>query len=590
MIITPQALRGIYTAFNTVFNKAFEGQHPTYEKVATVVPSTSESETYAWLGDIPGMREWIGEREIQNLSGSAYTIKNKDFELTVGVDRNAVEDDKIGLYNPSIQMLGESAALHPDELVYGLLANGFTEKCYDGKAFFATDHPVGKDKASNKGTAKLSMDAYDISSSKLYSITSNTKVVVNNLQQDVTIYWVVQSGEENDVIENLLSKYESLSDHIEVAKKNPDVYPTFTQQYTSESVPNNSLIVESGERSRYISYNDIYVQTTDMYSYSYSTSFDGEGAITSAIDYVVNEEQPKLYLVEGHGEADLPSTFAEQVEKDNIETESLSLLHTETIPEDADCLMIYAPESDISEDERDLLAEYVSGGGKLLVIAGPTREDGILENLYSLLSDYGVEPAEGIVVESDSNYYSAFSGPAALLPQLQSDDITDSLIGSNYSVIMPIALGLIVDDSASGTVTELLTTSGTSFSKVTGYAMTTYDYEDGDIDGPFATGVSVRPGDGEMVWFTSSYFLEDAYNASSSGANGDLVMNALADMIGESEAMAIRSKSLNYDYLSISSSTASLLKVLMIGAFPLAYLGIGVGVVLTRRRKQNEAV
>lgn len=145
MIITPQALRGIYTAFNTVFNKAFEGQHPTYEKVATVVPSTSESETYAWLGDIPGMREWIGEREIQNLSGSAYTIKNKDFELTVGVDRNAVEDDKIGLYNPSIQMLGESAALHPDELVYGLLANGFTEKCYDGKAFFATDHPVGKD-------------------------------------------------------------------------------------------------------------------------------------------------------------------------------------------------------------------------------------------------------------------------------------------------------------------------------------------------------------------------------------------------------------------------------------------------------------
>ena len=436
-----------------------------------------------------------------------------------------------------------------------------------------------------------SMTNYDISSSKLYSITSNTKVVVNNLQQDVTIYWVVQSGEENDVIENLLSKYESLSDHIAVVKKNPDVYPTFTQQYTSESVPNNSLIVESGERSRYISYNDIYVQTTDMYSYSYSTSFDGEGAITSAIDYVVNEEQPKLYLVEGHGEADLPSTFAEQVEKDNIETESLSLLHTETIPEDADCLMIDAPESDISEDERDLLAEYVSGGGKLLVIAGPTREDGILENLYSLLSDYGVEPAEGIVVESDSNYYSAFSGPAALLPQLHSDDITDSLIDSNYSVIMPIALGLIVDDSASGTVTELLTTSGTSFSKAAGYAMSTYDYEDGDIDGPFATGVSIQTsGDGEMVWFTSSYFLEDAYNASSSGANGDLVMNALADMIGESEAMAIRSKSLNYDYLSISSSTASLLKVLMIGAFPLAYLGIGVGVVLTRRRKQNEAV
>ena len=73
---------------------------------------------------------------------------------------------------------------------------------------------------------------YDISSTKLYSITSNTKVVVNALEEDVTIYWIVQSGEEDAVIENLLNKYDSLSDHISVVKKNPDVYPTFAEQYT----------------------------------------------------------------------------------------------------------------------------------------------------------------------------------------------------------------------------------------------------------------------------------------------------------------------------------------------------------------------
>ena len=144
---------------------------------------------------------------------------------------------------------------------------------------------------------------YDISASKLYSITSNTKVVVNALEQDVTIYWVVQSGEENQVIENLLSKYDSLSDHIEVVKKNPDVYPTFAEQYTDETVQNNSLIVECGERTRFIGYDDIFVQEPDIYSYSYSTSFDGEGAITSAIDYVTTEELPKIYILEGHGEA-----------------------------------------------------------------------------------------------------------------------------------------------------------------------------------------------------------------------------------------------------------------------------------------------
>lgn len=79
------------------------------------------------------------------------------------------------------------------------------------------------------------------------------------------------------------------------------------------------------------------------------------------------------------------------------------------------------------------------------------------------------------------------------------------------------------------------------------------------------------------------------YNALSSGSNSDLAMNALSSLIGESEAMAIRSKSLNYNYLSITDSTASLLKALMIGVFPLAYLGIGIFVILKRRREQNEA-
>ena len=96
-----------------------------------------------------------------------------------------------------------------------------------------------------------SLTRLDISSTKLYSITSNTKVVVNALEKDVTIYWIVQADEEDDVLENLLDKYKSLSEHIEVIKKNPDIYPTFAEQYTKETVQNNSLVVESGERSRY---------------------------------------------------------------------------------------------------------------------------------------------------------------------------------------------------------------------------------------------------------------------------------------------------------------------------------------------------
>lgn len=434
-----------------------------------------------------------------------------------------------------------------------------------------------------------SLTKYDISSTKLYSITSNTKVVVNALEQDVTIYWIVQAGEEDDVIENLLGKYESLSDHISVVKRNPDVYPTFAEQYTDEDVPNNSLVVECGDRYRYISYNDIYVSESNMYSYSYSTSFDGEGAITSAIDYVVTEDLPQLYVLEGHGEAELPSTFSDQLEKENYELNTLSLLTVDEIPEEADCILIYAPSTDLSEEEVTMLQDYVSNGGKLMVSAG-TTENGSLPNLYSLLENYGITAAEGIVVEGDREHY-AFGMPYVLMPDIASSDITDSLTEENYYVLTPISQGMTVGSTTNGTVTSLLTTSDTAFSKVAGYSLETYEKEDGDIDGPFSVAVSIEDqGGGQIVWFSSSVFLEDMYNAYSSGANVDLAMNSLSWLVGEREAISIRSKSLNYNYLTISDSTSSLLKGLMIGVFPLAYLCIGITVILVKRKVQNETV
>lgn len=431
-----------------------------------------------------------------------------------------------------------------------------------------------------------SLTQYDISAAKLYSVTSNTKVVLSALEEDVTIYWIVQADQEDQIIENLLGKYESLSDHITVEKRNPDVYPTFAEQYTSETVQNNSLVVECGDRSRYIAYDDIYLQEADLYSYTYNTSFDGEGAITSAIDYVVTEDLPKLYLLEGHGEAELPATFSDQIEKANIDLQSLSLLTVDEVPEDADCVMIYAPSSDLSQEEAEMLSDYTKNGGKLLVAAGPV-EDGTLENLESLLSEYGVETASGIVVEGDRTAYTGY--PYILLPELVSNDITDPLIEENYYPNMPISQGLILDD-AGDAVSELMVTSESAFSKLDGFDLDTYEKEEGDVDGPFALAVSIDCGnEGQIVWFSSSYFLEDMYNAWSSGSNADLAMNALSDLIGEREAIAIRSKSLNYNYLSISGSTASLLKVLMIGVLPLAYLGVGIWVILRRRREQYEA-
>lgn len=433
------------------------------------------------------------------------------------------------------------------------------------------------------GVLPASLTKPDISASRLYSVTSATKVVLNALEKDVTIYWVVQANEEDSVLGNLLEKYESLSSRITVTRKNPDAAPTFTAQYTDEDVPNNSLIVVCGEKSRYISYQNIYPAEMDYTTYSYTYSFDGEGALTSAIDYVVSDELPKVYLLSGHGEAELPDAFAAQIEKENMTCQSFSLLNSESVPEDADVLMIYDPASDISPEEADLLLTYLEEGGKLVVMAGPT-ENGTLSVLCGVLEAYGVEAAEGLVVDTDRAHY-AFGYPYVLLPDLASGDVTDALIDENYYAIFPLAQGLRIGGSSAQ---ALLTTSDSAYSKSAGYYFDTYEREEGDTDGPFAVAVSVETGGGgRIVWFASGDFLSEPYNTYSSGGNLDLAMNALSALIGQREAASIRSKSLNYQYLTISESTASMLKLWMIGLVPGLFVVYGVVTVVDRRRKRH---
>lgn len=143
MLINRANVALLNRAFNAAFRNGFQTVAPLWQRIATEVPSTTAEEDYSWLGKNTRFREWIGDRQHQNLKLHSYTIKNKTFENTVDVEREAIEDDKYGVYNMPMQMLGEDAALHPDELVFKLLADGFTAKCYDGQPFFDADHPVG---------------------------------------------------------------------------------------------------------------------------------------------------------------------------------------------------------------------------------------------------------------------------------------------------------------------------------------------------------------------------------------------------------------------------------------------------------------
>jgi phage major head subunit gpT-like protein len=142
-----QNLAQLFLGFSTAFNKSLKNSQSFHKDVAMVVPSSSGGNNYGWMGAFPRMREWLGDRVINSLSAHTYVVTNRTFENTVSVPREAIEDDQYDVYGLIFERLGQDAAQHPDEMVFGLLANGFSTPCYDGQPFLSASHPVGDPRA-----------------------------------------------------------------------------------------------------------------------------------------------------------------------------------------------------------------------------------------------------------------------------------------------------------------------------------------------------------------------------------------------------------------------------------------------------------
>lgn len=160
MLVNAKVVKNIFVNLKATFQKAFTQAPTDWTKVAMLVTSTSKENDYAWLSRFPKMREWIGDKAVKSLAAFGYTIKNKDWEATIEVDRNDIEDDQLLGYAQQAQAAGQSAAELPVDIVFALLSNGFSNLCYDGQPFFDVDHPVSGKSVSNKGTKKLSAASY----------------------------------------------------------------------------------------------------------------------------------------------------------------------------------------------------------------------------------------------------------------------------------------------------------------------------------------------------------------------------------------------------------------------------------------------
>lgn len=142
MIINRTNLATAGVAFNAAFMGGLSAAPADWNQVAMEISSSTASNEYGWLGDIPDIRKWLGERQVNNLRTYDYKLVNEDFENTIAVKRNDIEDDNLGLYSRRFEMLGRRVTAFPDTLVFPLLKAGFTTNCYDGQYFFDSDHPV----------------------------------------------------------------------------------------------------------------------------------------------------------------------------------------------------------------------------------------------------------------------------------------------------------------------------------------------------------------------------------------------------------------------------------------------------------------
>ena len=430
----------------------------------------------------------------------------------------------------------------------------------------------------------------DTTSQQLYTLGDQTRSIVGGLEKDVTVYLVAQSGREDATIQEVLARYQALSDHVAIDTIDPVVYPKAVQQYTSASLDANSLIVVCGDRSQVVAYDDIYVYDYSNYysTGSYEVNFDMESALTSAINAVTSDDLPVLYTLTGHGESELSGTLSEAVKKENFTIESLSLLARDGVPEDASAVLILSPQSDLSAEETEKLLTYMNAGGKLLLITDYIEE--AQPNLLSLCEAYGVTSAQGVVCEADMNY--CLRGYVHyLLPELESHEITDPLISARMYALMPMAHGITPLEHYRDTleITPLLSTTDSAYAKVNAYSVTTLEKTQGDLDGPFDIGVAVTEtvseGETRFVWFSTSQFLLEDVNSLVSGANQDLFLNALNYLCARENSISIRSRSLMSTYLTIPSGTASALSVIVTVALPLIVVVTGI-VVCVRRRKR----
>ncbi len=430
----------------------------------------------------------------------------------------------------------------------------------------------------------------DVSKEGMYTLTDTTKDYVKGLKDDITIYYMVQTGSEDKTFTEIVDKYAALSKKIKVEHKDPVLYPNFASKYTDEKVNDNSVIVvnNANGRAKYVDNSNMYQTEIDPSTYQTNvTGIDAEGQITSALQYVTTEDLPIMYMVQGHGETAIGSTLASSLAKVNVTTNTLATLTVKSIPDDCSILFINGPQKDYTEDEVAMIKDYLAKGGDAIILVDYAAEG--LDNFDSLMNYYGIGFANGIVLESEQGYYMG-QYVNNLVPSIKSHDITSSIISKNASIVAPSAIGIQTLDTKRSTtqIDPLLTTSDSAYSKID-VSSDTVEKQDGDIAGPFNLGVAITEKyndvESKLIVLGSSLMIDEQMMAYPSIGNLDLMLNSINFVSNKESNLAIRTRSVTQQYLTMNAAQVNFWAIVIVVIIPVFVLAFG-GFVCVRRRKK----
>lgn len=431
-----------------------------------------------------------------------------------------------------------------------------------------------------------SLNSLDMSSNNITSIGSQTEKLLDSLDEDVTISVLAAEDSSDANINALLDKYKKASKHITIKYIDTSTDLGVSQTYSNYSA--NSVIVSCGDKESAIDYYDIYQQDYSSYytTGQASTSFDGEGQITSAINKVTAENAQTLYCLTGHGETALGTSSSSMISKQNMIVSDLNLL-AEDIPDDCSAVIINGATDDLSADEATKLTDYIKGGGSVMILLAYT--DKSQPNLDKVLNTYGVQRANGnaIAMETSANSYNY---PINIIAGIESTDITSQLVSEKANIIMTNTIAIKTVDADGVTITDLLTSSDGAYAKVPqGGQLTTLEKESGDVNGPFVYAVMAQDDaeGGKLAVVASQTLLEDQITQSLPVGNLEFFVNCLADMCGENgvASVSIEAKSMDIDYMTIPALHSMVWMAVCIILIPLVIFIAGLVVWLTRRKR-----